>query len=77
MSVSGENFGRSRETDFNRLLLNITEKEAFTISALYKTQIYRINRSSLGRTIIMGGETIKVHKSLVRILKGKGFRFLA
>jgi hypothetical protein len=51
-------------------MCKITEQETFIISALYKTQIYQINRNSMGRTSIMCGEMINVHKILVCILKG-------
>jgi hypothetical protein len=59
------------EKQTNWLMWNITEQEAFITSALYKTQIYRINLSSMGRTNIMRGEMINVHKILVWISERK------
>jgi hypothetical protein len=52
------------------MMWKITEQEAFITSVLYKTQSYRINRNSMGRTSIMRGDMINVHKILVCILKG-------
>jgi ABC-type uncharacterized transport system permease subunit len=47
------------------------EQEAFITSALYKTQSYRINLNIMGRTNIMRGERINIHKILVSITEGK------